>query len=141
MVKQKYGDNMRFKQYLIEKEDKITLQDLRNLEMYADMLFKNFNIDVEFTKHFFERVNDKRNKKQITFSELANMFRKAYRKHGQRISKFPDGAEAVLKDMASDLNIPFAIVWDSLQNEFDLVTKSIMRKKNFKTRSQELRVG
>lgn len=132
---------MKFKQYLIEKEDRITIQDLRNLEMYADMLFKNFNIDVEFTRHFFERVNDKRNKKQITFSELSNMFRKAYRKHGQRISKLPDGAEAVLKDMESDLNMPFAIVWDSLQNEFDLITKSIMRKKNFKTRSRELRVG
>lgn len=132
---------MRFKLYLIEKENRITKQDLTNLEKYADMLFNKLNIDVEFTRHFIERVNDKRNKKQITFSELADLFRKSFRKHGQQIAKFPEGAEAVLNDMATDINLPFAIVWDSRNNELDLVTKTVMRKKNFKTTSRKLRVG
>jgi hypothetical protein len=43
------------------------------------------------------------------------------------------GAEAVIKDMQSDLNIPVAVEYDSKNDEFDIVMKTIMRKKNFRT--------
>lgn len=131
---------MRLKNYLIE-QDKITQQDIDNLERYADMLFKSLNIDVEFTKHFIERVNHERNKKQITFSELVQLFRKARKKHGSKIADLPDGAEAILKDMATDINIPFVLDYDRANQEIDLVAKTVMRKKNFRSRKQKLRVG
>lgn len=43
------------------------------------------------------------------------------------------GTEAVIKDLQSDLNIPIAVKYDSKNDEFDVVMKTIMRKKNFKT--------
>ena len=40
--------------------------DLDQLEKYADRLFASVGIDVEFTRHFLDRVNDLRNTRQIT---------------------------------------------------------------------------
>ena len=44
----------------------ITKRDITELEKYADRLFKPVGIDVEFTRHFIDRANDARNKKDIT---------------------------------------------------------------------------
>ena len=38
-----------------------------------------------------------------------------------------------MKDMQKDLNIPVAVTYDQKNDEFDVVMKTIMRKKNFKT--------
>ena len=50
----------------------------------------------------------------------------------------PD-AEAVIYDMETDVNMPFVINVDR-KGMLDLVAKTIMRKKDFKTRNQKLRV-
>ena len=52
----------RFKEYISEE---ITKNDLNQIEKYADKLFADVGIDVEFTRHFLDRVNDERNKKPI----------------------------------------------------------------------------
>ena len=49
----------------------------------------------------------------------------------------PD-AEAVIKDMRTDINMPFVLNFKS--GELELVAKTIMRKKNFKTPNPELAV-
>ena len=56
-------------------EKKITQSDLDQIEKYADRLFAALKIDVEFTKHFMDRVNDARNIKQITVAELIRLFK------------------------------------------------------------------
>ena len=43
----------------------ITKKILDGIEKYADKLFKSVGIDVVFTKHFLDRVNDRRNQKDI----------------------------------------------------------------------------
>jgi hypothetical protein len=48
-------------------------------------------------------------------------------------------AEAVIKDMKTDINMPFVINIDR-NGMLDLVAKTIMRKHNFKTTSMELPV-
>ena len=45
-----------------------------------------------------------------------------------------------MKDLATDLNIPFALRWDKENNELDLIAKTVMRKKNFKTSNREFEV-
>ena len=55
-------------------EKKITQSDLDQVEKYADRLFAALGIDVEFTRHFMDRVNDARNIKQITVAELIRLF-------------------------------------------------------------------
>jgi len=119
-------------------EGTITDQDLQQLETYADRLFASLGIDVEFSKHFKDRVNDPRNTKPITMAELTRLFKQIYKQHGKPIAQLGPDAEAVMKDMRTDVNIPFALQWDG--KELDLVAKTIMRKPNFSTPNQEFAV-
>src|SRR5210317_1679204 len=115
---------------------KISKQDLDGVEKYADRLYKSVGIDVEFTRHFLDRVNDERNKKQITVAELIRMFKQSYKQYGKKIAQLGPDAEAVLNDIQTDVNMPFALKWDG--KELDLVAKTVMRKKNFATSNQKL---
>lgn len=117
----------------------ITYGNLNAVEKYADSLFKTIGIDIEFTKHFFDRVNDARNGKPITTQELMDLFKRTYNQHKDQIMKMRDEVEAVLFDIKSDINIPFVInVQDN--GELDLVTKTVMRKHNFKTYTKKIEV-
>ena len=62
----------KFKEYISED---ISKNDLNQIEKYADKLFAAVGIDVEFTRHFLDRVNDERNKKPINTAELIRLFR------------------------------------------------------------------
>jgi hypothetical protein len=114
----------------------ISKADLDNVEKYADRLYKAVGIDVEFTRHFLDRVNDARNKKQITVAELIRLFKQSFKKHGKKIAALGPDAEAVLNDMQTDVNMPFALKWDG--KELDLIAKTVMRKPNFATSNQKL---
>ena len=116
--------------------EEITKRDLDGIEKFADRLFSKVGIDVEFTRHFLDRVNDERNKKQITTAELTRLFKQTYNKHGKKIPQLGPDAEAVLKDMQTDINMPFVLKWDG--KELDLVAKTVMRKSNFATTNQKL---
>jgi len=114
----------------------LTKQDLDTVEKYADKLYKSVGIDVEFTRHFLDRVNDARNKKQITVAELIRMFKQSRKQYGKKIAQLGPDAEAVLNDMQTDVNMPFVLKWDG--KELDLVAKTVMRKKDFATSNQKL---
>jgi len=111
--------------------EEITKSQLDAIEVYADKLFAKLGIDIEFTKHFLDRVNDKRNIKPISVPELTGMFKRLHRKHGKPLSKVDDDFDAVVKDFNNNINIPFAI--NVTPNDIDLVAKTVMRKKDFKT--------
>jgi hypothetical protein len=132
MYKEKYG--------VIENEqaDEITQEMLNKLEYYLDQIFSKVGIDIEFTRHFLDRVNDSRNKRPITLKELAILFKDTYIKYGKRIAKMGPDAEAVIRDMRSDVNVPFVLNWDNKNLELDLVAKTVMRKKDFRTPDTEL---
>ena len=51
-----------------------------------------------------------------------------------------DDAQAVIQDMQTDINMPFVLAYDDRNKELDLVAKTIMRKKNFKTPNQKLEI-
>ena len=125
-----------FSSYIFER---ISKSDLDQVEKYADRLFAAVGIDVEFTRHFHDRVNDERNKKPINSAELVRLFRLTYKKYGKKIAQMNPDAEAVITDMETDVNMPFVINLDK-GGMLDLVAKTVMRKKDFKTSSQKLRV-
>ena len=118
-----------------QKEREVRKSDLDQLERYADRLFASLGIDVEFTKHFLDRVNDERNVKQITPSELTRLFKQSYKKHGKTIAKLGADAEAVINDMKTDINMPFVL--NLKGGELELVAKTVMRKKDFKTSNRK----
>jgi hypothetical protein len=137
----RYGRSGMFTEsFDLSEEQQITQADLKKIEDYADKLFKALGIDVEFTRHFLDRVNDTRNVKQITPDELTALFRKTYNTHGKKIAKLGPDAEAVIADMISNVNMPFVLKWDRDKEELDLVAKTVMRKKNFMTSNPKLKV-
>ena len=126
------GDIPPYNQALFAQKGKpITKSDLDQVERYADKLFAALGIDVEFTKHFMDRVNDARNMTQITPAELVRLFKQSYKKYGKKIAKMTDDANAVIHDMKTDINMPFVL--NHKKSEIELVAKTVMRKKNFTT--------
>lgn len=122
-----------FKQHLQEAQcDLVGMKQIKQFEKIVDQLFKKFNIDFNFTRHFADRMSDERNTPCITMKELADFIKKIYAKQGKSLKGIA-GAEAVVKDIQKDLNIPVAVTYDQRNDEFDVVMKTIMRKKNFKT--------
>jgi len=120
-----------FRELLVEK---ITRKQLSDLEKFADKILQKYDLDVEFTKHFFDRLNDSRNDPEIKISELQKLFKKIEKHHGERLKE--PGAQLVIKDLQTDLNLPVVI---KLKNGvFEIVTKTIMRKKNFKTSNKKV---
>ena len=119
------------------KED-ISISQLNQVEKHLDKIWAKVGIDVEFTRHFHDRVNDERNKKPISTAEIIRIYREIYKKYGKPISKLSNGVEILLKDMSTDINVPVVLKWDG--KEFDMIAKTVMRKKNFKSRTKKYAV-
>ncbi len=114
--------------------------DIDQLERFADKMFAKVGIDVEFGSHFMDRVNDERNGKPITPAELTRLFKQEYKRYGKPIAQMGPEQQAVMKDLQTDINIPFMLKWDADNNELDLIAKTVMRKKDFKTSNKEFAV-
>lgn len=113
----------------------ITEKSLKELERYLDSVWKLLGIDIDFTRHFMDRVNDERNRKQIEIPEIRKLFVDAFKKHGKTFAKIGNrhkDIEGVLSDLSTKINTPFVLKWDNNNKEFDLVGKTVMRKKNFR---------
>lgn len=129
--------NEYYDQFLNER---VTKSQLDAIEAYADKLFAVYNIDIELTRHFHDRVNDMRNNPDIQANELVDLFKGMFTKHGQKISTMKPGIEAVVTDLNSDINVPFLFKWDKRNKEYDIILKTVMRKKNFQTRTKKYHV-
>jgi hypothetical protein len=126
---------------LFEADKSISKKGLDDIEKLLDKLFSSLKIDVEFTKHFFDRINDARNGKQITLDELARLYIEVFKKFGKKISELPDDAEATLKDINTSINVPFVLDLDKEKGLIELRAVTIMRKKDFKTRNKIFKVA
>lgn len=138
------NSNMKsFKDFMIEKSDRpITGQELKNLEKLLDSLFSSLNVDIEFTKHFLDRLNDPRNGKQITKLELAKVYTEVYKKYGKKIAdaSHKKDIEKIIKSLSTSINIPVVLKWNNKTKEIEMVAKTIMRKRDFKSKDPILKV-
>ena len=126
------GINEAFEALMEANDSEISAAQMKEFEKFVDRMFEKYKIDFEFTKHFGERMNDDRNTPKIKLKELADLIKKIYVKHGNPLKDKP-GAEMVVKDLQSDLNMPVVVKYDAKNDEIDIVAKTIMRKKNFST--------
>ncbi len=117
-------------------QEAITKKQLDDLEKFADRLLAKFDIDIEFTRHFLDRLNNSRNDPEITISELQKLFKKIKKAKGKNI-KDAQGTEVVLKDLQANLNLPVVINFKN--GEFEVINKTIMRKKNFSTSNKVIK--
>jgi len=150
------GDKERFQSYLpteLSNEEKeevwsilqktpieelVTQSEIDDVEKIADEWFEDYGIDVVFTNHFLDRVNDLRNGKPISAEELEDLFIKSAEKYGVKLANLPDNFQAVLNDLRTSINLPFALNYDEKNDEMDLVAKTVMRKKDFQTSNPKL---
>jgi hypothetical protein len=116
----------------------VTQSEIDDVERIADEWFEEYGIDVKFTRHFIERLNDARNGKPISAEELEDIFTKTAEKYGEKLANLPDDFQAVLHSLRTDINLPFALNYDEKNDEMDLVAKTIMRKRNFQTSNPKL---
>lgn len=125
---------MKYEQFLNER---ISKSELQKAEDIIDMIFSQLKIDVDFTHHFFQRLNDERNGDDITVAEIVSIFSKTYTEYGKKIAKYSDKMQAVIFDINTNINIPFIIEIDTDSN-MELKAKTIMRKKVFGTSDPKL---
>jgi hypothetical protein len=122
-------DKLRLSEYIEKKKlsEKISQSNLDSVEKYAD---RELNpADIEFSNHFFDRVNDTRNGKEISEPELTGFFKRLIRHKKQFIDFLDKYNQIVVKDDRSNINIPFA----KMANK--VIAKTIMRKGDFQTTS------
>jgi len=111
--------------------NEIPMGDLQKIDTFAD---KKLNpVDVVITdKHFFDRLNDPRNGKEITSAELIGFF-KRLSKHKKDFVEFLNKYNSVVAvDDRTNINIPF------MKQANKAIAKTVMRKKDFKTPDQKL---
>lgn len=114
-------------QYYIKlsKIEEMSKSNLQAVEDYADSQLNP--IDVEFTNHFFDRLNDPRNIKPISVAELVGFFKRLSKNKKELISFLSKYKEIVAKDTQTNINIPL------VNNVNKIIAKTIMRKSNFQT--------
>lgn len=120
--------------------ENVSKSQLDKIEAAFDKLFAKVGINIEFTKHFMDRVNDSRNVPEISIEDLVEIFGDTYKKYGKEITKLGPDAQAVLRDIETDINIPFVLVYNFRYKQFDMVSKTIMRKANFASSTPFLNV-
>jgi hypothetical protein len=107
--------------------EKLSQSNLDSVEKYADRELDP--ADIEFSNHFFDRVNDTRNGKEISEPELTGFFKRLSRHKKQFLDFLDKYNQIVVKDDRSNINIPFV----KMANK--VIAKTVMRKGDFQTSS------
>lgn len=83
--------------------------EITTLEHQLDSLMRPVGLDVEFSRHFIERLLGR--ERQVTILEILDAFTKLKRKYKKKLlnAKRNPGYTATLKDFDNDLNIAFGI--------------------------------
>ena len=104
-TEEEWGDILFAKELEIRKiSEDVSRSDLDQIERYADKLFDIVGIDVEFTRHFLDRVNDERNKKPINTQNLYVFLSSRIKNMVRRFQKWVQ-MHNVIHDMETDVNI------------------------------------
>ena len=116
-----------------EPLSEIPMDDLQKIDKFAD---KKLNpVDVVITdKHFFDRLNDPRNDKEISSAELIGFFKRLAKKKKEFLSFLDKYNQVVASDDRTNLNIPF------MKQANKVIAKTVMRKKDFKTQNQKVEI-
>jgi hypothetical protein len=114
-----------------EPLSEIPMSDLQKIDQFAD---KQLNpLDVVLTdRHFFDRLNDPRNGKEISQAELIGFFKRLSKKKKDFVDFLNKYNSLVAVDDRTNINIPF------MKQSNRAIAKTIMRKKDFKTPDKKL---
>jgi hypothetical protein len=106
--------------------EKMSTTDINTIEDFADKKLTPIDIDLT-SNHFFDRLNDPRNQKEISVAELIGFFKRLSKRKKEFIEFLTTYEEVVAMDNRTNINIPFM----KLANK--AIAKTVMRKKDFQT--------
>ena len=129
----------------------ITPKQLSDTRRSVNKQFSSLGMSVDLqTRHFKKRVDDRRNDKPISSAELIGVFKRAAKKW--KSNNFTDtilntidsvtgtkDQQAVIYDKQTDINVA-AVLNTTRSRTPEFVVKTILRKKDFETRSPKLEV-
>jgi hypothetical protein len=119
-----FADTLNIKENLSE----MAKSDLDTVEKYADNQLSPEEIELgKQTDHFFQRLNDPRNGKEISTAELIGFFKRLGDNKKRFLEFIKQYQQFVVKDTRTNINIPF------MQQANKLIAKTIMRKSDFKS--------
>ena len=102
--------------------------DMDAVEKYADAQMSPEDVELgKETDHFFQRLNDPRNGKEISPAELTGFFKRLAKNKKKFLEFLKQYREFVVTDNRSKINIAFLKVANRL------IAKTIMRKADFKS--------
>ena len=127
-----------YAKYLMEDieflNDELSLTTLKHLENYINKLVLN----KESVDYFFEEVNRNRIDRKITNSDIICLFKRTL---GQCDIVFSDSdVQSVILEMETNINMPFLLLSDEEDGGINLVAKTVIRKRGFKSAEQKLRL-
>ena len=111
--------------------EKMSTADIDVVDTFADKQLDPVDVDLT-SNHFFDRLNDPRNQKEISQAELIGFFKRLARKKDEFVEFLTKYKELVVHDNRTNINIPFM----KLANK--AIAKTVMRKKSFQTSSPKL---
>ncbi len=113
----------------------MSFAQMKTVEQHADEVFSKLGIDIKLRGHFFDRLNDERNGREITPDEMIHLFNATFKRYGDKIAQMSQGQEAVVFDHMTNINMPFLIDFDNRTGQMTLIPKTVMRKKKFLTKA------
>ena len=115
----------------------VTPANIQTLDTELDDKYRSIPLDIHFSKHFAKQVNLLRNKKPITPQELTALFTKIYGKYGTEFKDLSMDAQGILRDLSTNINVPFYIDKNPKSNKLNLiptkrlVAATVMRNPDF----------
>jgi len=114
----------------VEDDEEITPQQLEDFRKLLDAIWRKIGITISFSRHFRERLNERR----ITIGEVKKIYAELYKKHGDYIRNINKQTrlevESVVRDLSTDINIPIAVRFNR-RGDLELQGITAMKKKNF----------
>ena len=100
------------------------MNTLRQIDAYADTQLSPTDVVIT-DRHFFDRLNDPRNGKEISSAELTGYFKRLGRNKKKFMEFLTKYQQIVAKDSRTNINIPFMLQANKI------IAKTVMRKDNF----------
>ena len=113
-------ERIRFQPYNFDEDE------IQFIDDFADKKMDPIDIDLS-GNHFFDRLNDPRNRPEIEPFELEDFFNKLSTQKDKFIDFLNKYKEVVAKDKQTNINIPF------MKQANKAIAKTVMRKRNFQT--------
>jgi len=107
--------------------------DLEKIDKFADTQLKPIDVDLTGA-HFFARLNDPRNKKEISVAELVRFFKQLGRNKKEFLSLLDKYKSLVATDDKTNINIPF------MKKSNRAIAKTVMRKRDFKSSDKKITI-